>query len=289
MTGSLNAEQVERYRRDGYLCPLPGPGRSAATALRAEVEALEKQPTPPGASASLNQYFRVNAHVVLPLAAAVARDPTIVDAVESLLGPDILVWSVELFIKEPGDGKMVSWHQDLTYWGLGETDDEVTAWLALSPASVESGCMRFIPGSHRERLLPHRDTFDGANLLSRGQEVAVNVNEEDAVAAQLAPGEFSLHHGRLFHASGVNRSGDRRIGLAIRYLTPGVRQEIAERDYAMLVRGCDRLGNWIHVAPPATPFEAGAMALYDRILADQSRALAAGAEQAVGLYSKPAI
>ena len=116
--------------------------------------------------------FRVNGHVVIPQLAEAARNPRILDIVEAILGPDLLAWSVELFIKEPGSVKTVSWHQDITYWGMGETDDEVTAWIALSDVSIEAGCMRFLPGSHKGGLVAHNDTFADDNLLSRGQQIA---------------------------------------------------------------------------------------------------------------------
>jgi len=148
--------------------------------------------------------------------------------------------------------------------------------------------MRFIPGSHHQAIVPHRDTFGPDNLLSRGQEVAVEVDEETAVDVVLQPGQMSLHHGRMFHASGPNRSADRRIGAVVRYVTPAVRQEVGARDYAMLVRGADRGHNWIHVAPPAAAFDRPAMALYEEILADRSLTLARGADQPLGLYPTPA-
>ena len=195
-----------------------------------------------------------------------------------------MLWSAELFIKEAGTAKIVSWHQDLTYWGLGETDDEVTAWLALSEVSRASGCMRFVSGSHHQRIVAHRDTFHADNLLSRGQEIAVEVDEADARFVELHPGQMSLHHGRMFHASGPNVSSDRRIGVALRYVTPGVRQQVAKRDYAMLMRGADRQRNWINVAPPPGPFDAASLRLYEEILQAQSTTLAQGAEDRVGLY-----
>ncbi len=132
--------------------------------------------------------------------------------------------------------------------------------------------------------MAHRDTFADDNLLSRGQEVAVEVNEGEAVPVVLKPGQVSLHHGRMFHASGPNTTDDRRIGMAIRYVTPGVRQIVAARDYALPARGTDRSGNWIHVTPPAEAFGAANLTLYDQVRADQLVALAEGAEQKVSLY-----
>ncbi|MEZ5776111.1 MAG: phytanoyl-CoA dioxygenase family protein [Hyphomicrobiaceae bacterium] len=284
MAGTLTGEQVAGYRRDGFVLPIDVLSGDEAAAWRGEVETAEATHRDGALPHPLNQYFRVNAQVVLPFIARFALDTRILDAVESLLGPDLLIWSAELFIKEPGTPKVVSWHQDLTYWGMGETDEQVTAWLALSPATAQSGCMRFVAGSHNNRIVAHRDTFHADNLLSRGQEIAVEVDERDAVLAELQPGQMSLHHGRMFHASGPNLSDDRRIGLAIRYVTPGVRQIVAARDYAMLARGIDRERNWIHVLPPRAPFAPEALALYEEIMRDQSGALAQGASQSVGLY-----
>ena len=284
MTGTLAAEQVAAYRRDGYLFPLGIFDARETAGYRSAFEALERRYPAGSLPHDLGQYFRVNAHLVIPLAARIALERSVLDVVESILGPDLLVWSCELFIKEPHTPKIVSWHQDLTYWGMGETDDELTAWIALSPATEASGCMRFVPGSHHQRIVPHRDTFADDNLLSRGQEVAVEVDEREAVPVVLAPGQMSLHHGRMFHASGPNGSDDRRIGVAIRYVTPAVRPVVGERDYAMLARGHDRAGNWVNVAPPQEAFDPASLSLYDKVLADQMVALSEGAEEDVKLY-----
>src|SRR5262249_24535025 len=162
-------------------------------------------------------------HLVFEWVAELVRHPAILDAVEDLLGPDLLVWSSSFFLKGARDPSYVSWHQDSTYWGLSEPD-VVTAWLALSVSSVASGCMRVVPGSHLRDQIPHRDTFAEHNLLSRGQEVLVEVRDADAVAMPLSPGEFSLHYVRMVHGSEPNRADDRRIGLAVRYIPPRLRQ-----------------------------------------------------------------
>lgn len=276
---------TNHYHRDGFVHPLRAMSESDALSLRQKIEALETTHSEGAGGHNLNQLFRVNGQIVLPLLHQIAVTPEILDIVETVLGPDLLVWSVELFIKEPNSRKTVSWHQDLTYWGMGETDEEITAWLALSDVSVEAGCMRFQPGSHKGAIVDHADTFGEDNLLSRGQEIQ-GVDETKSVHGPLKPGELSLHHGRTFHASGANNSDDRRIGVAIRYVTPDVHQSASGRDYAMLVRGRDAAGGWIHVAPPQRNFEPGAMALYDEVLKAQSSTLAAGATADVGLYAK---
>ena len=281
--GGLAPSQLAFYRENGFLSPIPAFGTQEAATLRGRVEALELEyPSAPGGR-DLNQYFRVNGHVVLPLLAEIARTPAILEAVAAVLGDDLLVWSVELFIKEAGTSKVVSWHQDITYWGMGETDEELTAWIALSDVSVEAGCMRFIPGSHKNAIVAHQDTFDADNLLSRGQEIA-GIDEGQAVFGALKPGEMSFHHGRTFHASGPNRSADRRIGVAIRYVTPHVKPVDGPADYAMLVRGQDHNSAWINIASPTRPFEPHSLKLYEEILAAQAAVLAGGAEGAVSLY-----
>ena len=143
--------------------------------------------------------------------------------IEDVIGPDILCWSTTFFTKEAHSPSFVSWHQDATYWGLS-TNDVITAWVAFADAPVESGAMKFWPGSHLKNQLEHRDTFASDNLLTRGQEIAVDVPDGQGVDVPLKAGEMSLHHVLLAHGSGPNTTADRRIGYAIRYIPPHVRQ-----------------------------------------------------------------
>jgi len=279
MSYALEPEQIDQYQRDGFLFPLDVFDNNRVVSILEQLEHTRTVAREQGLESELTQLLRTNTHYILPFVSEMARAPQLLDRVESILGPNILLWSAEFFIKAAHTDKIVSWHQDLTYWGLGETNEEMTAWLALSDVNVESGCMRFVPGSHHQQIVPHRDTFDAANLLSRGQEVAVDVAEDDAVGVILQPGQVSFHHGRMFHASGPNRSARDRIGLAFRFITPEVEQSVAKRDYAMLVRGIDQGKNWIHVAPPTRLFDPAELKLHARIRQDQSAALAEGAEQ----------
>lgn len=284
MSGSLSAEAVAQYRRNGFLFPLQVFEPAEAKRYRSALEAIEGKDHG-DLPRSVANYLRVGAHYVIPLAAEIALRSEVLDVVESILGPDLMIWSSEFFTKEAKTPKIVSWHQDLTYWGLGETDEEVTAWIALSPATPESGCMRFVAGSHNQRIQPHTDTFSEDNLLSRGQELAVEVDEKKTTDVILQPGQMSLHHGRMFHASGPNKSDDRRIAIAIRFVTPSVRQVVGERDYAMLARGMDRARNWINVAPPRSVFEQDALLRYEEIMAEHAKILMDGAAEQVEMYS----
>ncbi len=285
-TKGLSPAQSEQYWRDGYLFPIDVLSPEEAAEYRRTLEEMERDYLDAGLPRALNLYRRVNSHVVMPMAAKLARDPRILDAVESVLGPDLLVWSAEFFIKEPNTRQIVGMHQDLTYWGMGETPDQVTAWVALSPATAQSGCMDFVKGSHENPILPHNDTFSDNNLLSRGQEIAVDVAEADKVSIALQPGQMSLHHGLTIHGSGPNQSDDRRIGFAIRFLNPKVRQQVADKDYAMLVRGQDNTGNFNFIEPPEALFSEASLALYEEIRAAQAKALAQGAENELS-YASP--
>ena len=180
------------YARDGFVYPIRVMNEARANEYRALLEQAEVKAS---GDPDAQSYFREFANLSLGFVGDIIRDPAVTDHVAALLGEDLIVMACNFFIKEPRSTAYVSWHQDLHYWGL-EGNDEVTAWIALSPATRESGCMRFVPGSHLETVA-HVDTFAEDNLLTRGQEIAVEVDEEDAVAVELAPGEMSLHHGRL--------------------------------------------------------------------------------------------
>ncbi len=286
--GRLPPEIVSQYWRDGFLFPVQVLSPAEAVASRAELEELEREWLDAGLPLPLNTYKRVNAHVVMPMAARIATDPRVLDVVEGILGPDILVYAAEFFIKEPRTRQIVSMHQDLTYWGLGATEQLVTAWVALSPSTPASGCMDFVRGSHKNPILPHEDTYHPDNLLSRGQEVRVDVAPEDRVPIEIHPGQMSLHHGLTIHGSGPNTSNDRRIALVVRYCTPDVAQEVGDTDYAMPARGRDTKGHFTHVPMPTGDFTPVALALYERIRQAQAQVMMRGAKggSAGGMYGK---
>ncbi|MCP4818699.1 MAG: phytanoyl-CoA dioxygenase family protein [Shimia sp.] len=280
----LSDDQQAQYWDDGYLFPLDVMSQEEAAKWRAEIEDIEADWLSADLPLPLNSYKRVNTHVVMPMAARLASDSRVLDIVEGILGSNILVWSAEFFIKEPRTKSFVSMHQDLTYWGLGAIDGLVTAWIALSPATVSSGCMDFVKGSHKNPILPHADTHSDDNLLSRGQEIAVDIASEDQTAIALQPGQMSLHHGLTIHGSGPSVSDDRRIGFVIRYIKPEIAQQVADKDYAMLVRGVDRIGNFIHLAPPKSIFAPAVLDLYEEIRKAQAAALMKGSKDTKRLY-----
>jgi non-heme Fe2+,alpha-ketoglutarate-dependent halogenase len=240
----LSEAQIAQYRRDGFLCPI-----AALT------------PAEAAAGGKLPRAQRHKPHLLYTWAQELIRHPRILDAVEDVIGPDILCWESVFFIKEAGTPDFISWHQDITYWGLEQEGDVVTAWLALSPSTPESGCMRVVPGTQTRDVVTHADTFAEDNMLSRGQEIAVEVDEASAVDLVLQPGQMSLHHVKLFHGSHANRAVDRRIGFAIRYLPPHVHQELGV-DAATLVRGQDRFAHFEPEPAPRSDLDPDAVAYH---------------------------
>ena len=258
MPKSLSETQIAAYEREGYLAPVAALSEAEARAARARLETIEA-----GMGGPLRGDVRHKAHLLFPFLAEMIRHPKILDAIEDVLGPDILCWNTNFFIKEAETPSFVSWHQDSTYWGLS-SPDVCTAWVALTPSTVENGAMAVIPKSHTRDQIPHRDTFDRHNLLTRGQEVAVEVDEREAVPLVLQPGEMSLHHVRLVHGSPPNPSNDRRIGFAIRYIPTSIRQ-LEGNDSATLVRGTDRYGHFELEPRPERDMQDDMLALHHRL------------------------
>jgi hypothetical protein len=235
------------YAKNGYFFPCDVTGAAEAAELVADLETAEAELKGDRARLSLLRSYPAQ---LLPSYARLIRHPRILEPVSQLIGPDLLVWSAGFFIKEAGSARYVSWHQDLNYWGL-DGDNEVTAWYALTPATVENGCMRFVPGSHRRKDVPHVDSFAPDNLLTRGQEIAVEVDEAAAANVLLRAGQVSLHHGHMFHASGPNRTDSRRLGVAIRYVAPSMKQVSGDKLLVSHVSGRDDYGHFEHMPAPA--------------------------------------
>ena len=245
----LSADAIAQFTQDGFYFPIKILDDQQVAACRTHLEDFERAQGEPIGGVQRNK-----AHLLFKWIDDLMRHSTILDAVEDLIGPDLLCWNTFFWNKEAGSDTFVSWHQDLRYWGL-DTNDLVTVWLALSPATLESGCMRVLPGSHQGDLLPHKDEYRPDNMLTRGQEIEVEVDESKTVAMPLQPGEVSLHNVRLAHASSPNRSSERRIGLSLHYMPTCTTQVVGEWDSAALVRGEDRFGHFAHTPRPTKDFD----------------------------------
>ncbi len=215
----LTLEQVDLYRRNGFLTGLTIVRPEEAGRYRAQFDALEQRVGRERARIGL-----VDCHFDEPFIRELAAHPRILDGVEALLGPNVLLLATHFFCKYGPEEWFVAWHQDVTYWGL-EPPVAVTAWYAVDDSDRENGCMRVIPGSHRDGLRAHSKAQQAGNLLSVNQEVPVRPEEEQAaVDLPLQAGQISMHDGALIHGSLPNRSPRRRCGLTLRYVPASVRQ-----------------------------------------------------------------
>lgn len=242
---------LDHYRDNGFIRPQPllTAGEAGRYREACERSCIEAGPKPSRRQAA----SRTKPYLLFPWAAELVRHPALLDMVEALIGPDILVFHTTVWIKEGGSGSFVPWHQDGTYFGL-EPLEQVTAWVALTESTREMGCLRFLPGSHRDGQVQHRDHDDETLMLSRGQTVERGVDEDSAVYLEFAPGEVSFHHTMAMHSSGPNRSTRRRIGIGISYIPAHVRHVTPVRLSASLVRGRDR---WGHFDPEPRPGPGG--------------------------------
>jgi non-haem Fe2+, alpha-ketoglutarate-dependent halogenase len=258
----LSAEQVERYRWDGYLFPLPA---LSAGQLREHNDGLFRFEAWLGQTlTTADKKWRSAGYVFLPWVDRLARHPGILDAVESVIGPDILVYTSTFFIKEAQSPTFAAWHQDATYFGL-DPREHVTAWVALTEASAEAGCMEVISSQGKPRQLRHAALGLEHSINGGGQAIVEPFDEYGAVVMALHAGEFSLHHTLARHRSAPNRAAHRRIGLGISYIPAHVRTLGSARLFARLVRGRDSGGHFDLLPAPQTEFEPTALALHAEV------------------------
>lgn len=206
-------EIVERYNRDGIVFPIPVLSDAEVSEYRSALEAIAES----CGEGSLKRFD--NLHLFFPWAYRLATHEVLLDAVENMLGPDLVIDGSLVFYKPPRDDSYASWHQDSVYSGWHLTPS-ISAWIALTVSERSNGCMRVIPGSHKLGLLEHEIVRNDPNLLNkRGERVTMNVPESEALEVVLRPGEMSLHHTNIVHGSNPNGSDGSRIGFIVRFVT----------------------------------------------------------------------
>jgi hypothetical protein len=253
----LSPSAVKYFSDNGYFSPVAVLNADEVRGIQrcfTEFEARE--------GGKLKGAVRNKSHLFLRWLYDLASHPKVLDAVEDLIGPNILLYHAQWFVKESNTPHFVSLHQDSAYWSLASPQG-LSAWLAFETSDSESGCMQVIPGTHREAL-PHEDRQAPENMLWRGQTVAAALDTSKAVEMPLKPGEMSLHHARIVHGSGPNRSAHRRIGYSLRYIPTHVART-GPRDSAMLVRGVDAYNHFDLEPAPAADYEPAAVALHAEI------------------------
>ncbi len=252
MTMSLTAEQIAHFEREGWLAPFRAIGAGEAADAVRWLDAYEVRH-----GVDVNRHLKIKGHLAAPWIVELGRNKQILDAVEGLIGPDIMLFGASIFAKAGGDGSYVSWHQDSAYFGL-EPHEEITAWVALTASNAANGALQVLPRTHRGPDLRHVETFAPENMLARGQALEI-ADESAAVTLELQPGEFSLHHERTAHGSKPNITATRRVGFAFFYV-PTHAFCPAGRRAALLVRGEDRFGHWDADPLPGYDFDPPAFA-----------------------------
>ena len=228
----LSSNQLKQYNDNGFVSPINIFSKDKAKEIRNEIELIENK-----IPEELDNTGRYNAHLISPLLDEVTHNSKILDAVQSLIGENILVCGTTLFIKNPNEKGFVSYHQDAKYIGL-EPHNWVTAWVAITDSNEKNGCMRMWSGSHKDNLKEHDQKFNEGNLLTRGQTVK-NVPKNETTPLVLEAGQMSLHHPAVVHGSELNKSNDRRIGFVIQsYIGTNVKQVLGKNS-VQLARGID--------------------------------------------------
>jgi non-heme Fe2+,alpha-ketoglutarate-dependent halogenase len=266
MSKKLTPDQIAQYERDGYICPVDAFSPERAAAWHEQLQAFER-----AEGQKMTRGHNFKPHLLFPWVDEIVHAPEVLDAVEDLIGPNIRLFHLSVWPKDPGTGTYVSWHQDATYFAL-DPICHVTAWVALTDAPVEAGCMEVVPGSHKLGQLRHADMQDTDNLLSRGQTLSADVDRSRTDYMAVKAGQFSLHHTHLVHNSRPNRSQNRRVGLGISYIPTHARCTMPTRVTAMLVRGRDTYNNFdderrplVEAGPEERAFHAEAVATFRRM------------------------
>tara|TARA_Y100000768_G_C23952593_1_gene670999 strand:+ start:563 stop:1396 length:834 start_codon:yes stop_codon:yes gene_type:complete len=262
----LSEDQIKQYNQKGYISPIQALTKNQAQEVKEEIEFIEnKWPN------ELKNLGRNYPHLISPILDNVVRNSNILDAVESIIGKNILACGTTLFIKEPDERGFVSFHQDAKYIGL-EPHNWVTAWVAITDANENNGCMKMWPGTHKQELKYHNEKFDynSGNLLTRGQTVE-NVPLEKTESVILNEGQMSLHHPRIVHGSGINKSKKRRIGFVIQsYIGTNVKQVLGKM-YVQLVRGKDNFNYHQKTNKPIKTMEKKAVKIRKKAMEELSK------------------
>jgi len=256
---ALSREQADSFRYNGFLFALPALAPEEIVACLAGLDRLERELGSPVADADIR--WRSHAHAHSPWFNWLIRHPRILDAVEDLIGPDILVWTSTFFIKEPHSPTFAAWHQDATYFGL-EPKESVCAWVALTDASHEAGCMEALSSQGAPRQLRHAALRLEHSINRAGQTIVEPLDSSRPVAMSLPAGYFSLHHELAVHRSAPNNASHRRVGIGLNYIPPHVRVNGSVRMRAMLVRGKDTHGHFDLIDPPSAERDAAALAVH---------------------------
>jgi ectoine hydroxylase-related dioxygenase (phytanoyl-CoA dioxygenase family) len=210
---SLNTDQVEFYKKNGYLLtskPL-FTDQKFQELYNVFTDLLEKKGNEKGNELDVPHFEEEKLFDFL-------LSDEVLDVVEDLIGPNIGLWSSHFIVKEPKTGKKTPWHEDSAYWEgrFDRYDDIVTLWLAMEPSTKENGCMGVIPGTHGDGFSKY-DSIDTDNKIFTKEISDASIDENRAVWFELQPNYYSLHDSRIIHGANANTSDIRRTGYTMRY------------------------------------------------------------------------
>jgi hypothetical protein len=256
----LSQTQIDAYRYDGYSFPHPALSEVELAECR---EGLARYEAWIGNPVNLGDWrWRSAAYAFLPWLDRLVRHPRILDAVEDLIGPDILVFTTTFFIKEPHSPTFAAWHQDATYFGITPYE-HVTAWVALTEATEKAGCMEVVSARGAPRQLHHAALGLKDSINGGGQAIVEEFERRDTVMMAVPAGNFSLHHTLCPHRSAPNRADHRRIGVGISYIPAQCRITSPVRMLVPLVRGRNTGGHFDILPPPESEFAPAALARHE--------------------------
>lgn len=287
MSQALGPPAIESFRRNGFHFPHTVLSPEEAEGVARRLMAFAAGPIPKHYPDPQNQIYLLKAYLLFEWADRLSHEPALLDAVECLIGPDILLWSSGVFWKLPRSGSFVSWHQDATNYELDGADGAVRAWLALTPATLANGTMKFLPGGHRLGPVAHVDRKAEGELLSRGETMDLAVDDSLSAPVVIGPGEVSFHHLHTPHSSGPNASGSPRVNYVMTFVAPQVRPRVGP-DSAMLVRGSDRFGHFVPEPRIRDFYSAEALRLHQRFMAMRYQILFRGARSPPPVPDHPA-
>jgi len=252
MPKTLTPDQIQAYHQDGVLFPLPVLTEEEVAYFRSLHDEIDCYL---GRNAKSTE--KAQCHLHFKWACDLATHPKVLDAVEDIIGPDILIHSSTFFAKYAKDDMFISWHQDSPYWGLSEPR-LVSAWIALTESNIGNGCLRVLPGT-QTRKFDHFEQQEENNMLGTGLTVSEYLDEKAAVDIVLQAGEMSFHHANIIHGSKRNTSTGPRIGFAVRYVSTAVKQERGHH-HVILARGEDKYHYYNLQDKPTAGLEQGMIA-----------------------------
>src|SRR3954452_18839035 len=258
----LTRSQIAQYRYDGYLFPFPALSSKELVECNEGLARYEAWLGKPVNEA--DRRWRSAGYVMLPWLDALVRHTRILDIVEDLIGPDILVYTATFFIKEASSPTFAAWHQDATYFGLTPYE-HVTAWVALSEASAEAGCMEVLSSRGNPRQMRHAALGLANSINGGGQAIVDEIDEAGGTMMALPAGSFSLHHTLCPHRSAPNRAAHRRVGIGISYIPAHCRLTGSVRMCARLVRGSDTGRHFDPIPAPESELHPAALARHETV------------------------